>query len=81
MRTAAAEIGHRRCRGGRGPLAVPAEMEVTETPRYRRMLADYQLLAREQLICGTQVHVELPDRDEAVRWRTGWRRTCRSSSH
>ena len=34
------------------PLSVPAEMEVTETPRYRRMLADYQLLAREQLICG-----------------------------
>ena len=30
------------------------------------MLADYQLLAREQLICGTQVHVGLDDRDEAV---------------
>ena len=30
------------------------------------MLADYQLLAREQLICGTQVHVEITDRDEAV---------------
>lgn len=51
---------------GAVPLAVPAEMQVTETPRYRQMLADYQLLAREQLICGTQVHVDLPDRDEAV---------------
>ena len=30
------------------------------------MLADYQLLAREQLICGTQVHVGVDDRDEAV---------------
>lgn len=52
---------------GAVPLAVPAEMRVTETPRYRRMLADYQLLAREQLICGTQVHVDVFDRDEAVR--------------
>jgi carboxylate-amine ligase len=30
------------------------------------MLDDYQLLAREQLICGAQVHVGVPDRDEAV---------------
>ena len=30
------------------------------------MLADYQLLAREQLICGTQIHVGIDDRDEAV---------------
>lgn len=52
---------------GAVPLSVPAEMLVTETPRYRRMLADYQLLAREQLICGTQVHVDAPVRDEAVR--------------
>ena len=37
---------------GAVPLSVPAEMQVTETPRYRQMLADYQLLAREQLICG-----------------------------
>ena len=42
---------------GAVPLSVPAEMQVTQTPRYRQMLADYQLLAREQLICGTQVHV------------------------
>lgn len=51
---------------GSVPLALPAELQVTETPRYRRMLADYQLLAREQLICGTQVHVGIADRDESV---------------
>ncbi|RZK86118.1 MAG: YbdK family carboxylate-amine ligase, partial [Rhodococcus sp. (in: high G+C Gram-positive bacteria)] len=51
---------------GSMPLSLPAEMHVTGTQRYRRMLADYQVLAREQLICGTQVHVDLPDRDEAV---------------
>ncbi len=63
----AAELGVGVVASGAVPLAVPAEMEVTETPRYRRMLADYQLLAREQLICGTQVHVDVADRDEAVR--------------
>ncbi|HEY5852997.1 MAG TPA: carboxylate--amine ligase/circularly permuted type 2 ATP-grasp protein [Aldersonia sp.] len=66
LRDAAAQLGIGVAAAGAVPLSVPAEMEVTETPRYRRMLADYQLLAREQLICGTQVHVELPDRDEAV---------------
>ena len=30
------------------------------------MLEDYQLLVREQLICGAQVHVQLSDRDLAV---------------
>ncbi len=65
--TAAAELGLGVAAAGAVPLAVPEELQVSETPRYRRMLADYQLLAREQLICGTQVHVDLPDRDEAVR--------------
>jgi carboxylate-amine ligase len=41
-------------------------MQVTQTARYRQMLADYQLLAREQLICGTQVHVGIADRDLSV---------------
>jgi gamma-glutamyl:cysteine ligase YbdK (ATP-grasp superfamily) len=41
-------------------------MHVTPTSRYQQMLADYQLLAREQLICGTQVHVGVEDRDESV---------------
>src|ERR1700747_1808061 len=47
--------------------SAPAEMQVTQTARFRQMLADYQLLAREQLICGTQVHVGVENRDEAVR--------------
>ena len=72
---------------GAVPLSVPAEMQVTQTARYRQMLADYQLLAREQLICGTQVHVGI-DRPRrggrrrepgvAVSCRRCWR--CRASS-
>ena len=63
---AAARLGMGVVAAGAVPLSVPAEMHVTETDRYRQMLADYQLLAREQLICGTQVHVGVDDRDESV---------------
>jgi carboxylate-amine ligase len=62
----AAELGMGVVAAGAVPLSVPAEMQVTKTARYRQMLADYQLLAREQLICGTQVHVGVDNRDEAV---------------
>ena len=60
------ELGMGVVAAGAVPLSVPAEMQVTQTARYRQMLADYQLLAREQLICGTQVHVGVDDRDLAV---------------
>jgi glutamate---cysteine ligase / carboxylate-amine ligase len=63
---AAAHLGMGVVAAGAVPLSVPAEMQVTQTARYRRMLADYQLLAREQLICGTQVHVGIANRDLAV---------------
>lgn len=63
---AAATLGIGVVAAGAVPLSVPAEMRVTQTARYRQMLADYQLLAREQLICGTQVHVGVSDRDESV---------------
>jgi carboxylate-amine ligase len=51
---------------GTVPLVDLESLPVTPTSRYRRMLDDYQMLAREQLICGAQVHVGVPDRDEAV---------------
>ena len=63
---AASERGMGVVAAGAVPLSVPAEMQVTQTDRYRQMLSDYQLLAREQLICGTQVHVGVDDRDVAV---------------
>jgi len=51
---------------GTVPLVDPLRVAITETSRYRQMLEDYQLLVREQLICGAQVHVQLSDRDLAV---------------
>jgi glutamate---cysteine ligase / carboxylate-amine ligase len=50
-----------------GTMPLSAPLAITETPRFRRMLADYQLLVREQLICGMQVHVGIGSRDTAVR--------------
>jgi len=50
---------------GTMPLSM-AEVLITENPRFRRMLADYQMLVREQLICGMQVHVGIKDRDSAA---------------
>ncbi|MDP9819274.1 carboxylate--amine ligase/circularly permuted type 2 ATP-grasp protein [Spirilliplanes yamanashiensis] len=51
---------------GTVPLVDTDRLSVTPTSRYRRMLDEYQMLVREQLICGAQVHVGVPDRDEAV---------------
>lgn len=51
---------------GTMPLSM-SEVLITENPRFRRMLADYQLLVREQLICGMQVHVSVSDQDLAVK--------------
>ena len=58
---AAAEKGIGVVAAGSVPLAVPAVLQVTATHRYQHMLADYQLLAHAQLICGTQVHVSIDD--------------------
>ncbi|GGN60687.1 hypothetical protein GCM10010112_17230 [Actinoplanes lobatus] len=51
---------------GTVPLVDLDALPVTPTSRYQRMLHEYQMLVREQLICGAQVHVGVPDRDEAV---------------
>ncbi|MET0795692.1 MAG: glutamate--cysteine ligase, partial [Polyangiaceae bacterium] len=51
---------------GTMPLSL-SEVTITENPRFRRMLADYQLLVREQLICGMQVHVGVSDPDLAAK--------------
>ena len=51
---------------GTAPVADMESLKVTPHPRYENMLDEYQLLAREQLICGAQVHVDVGDRDLAV---------------
>ncbi|MDX6740138.1 carboxylate--amine ligase/circularly permuted type 2 ATP-grasp protein [Actinocorallia sp. A-T 12471] len=52
---------------GTVPIVDMEALDVTPDARYENMLEEYQVLAREQLICGAQVHVEVADRDLAVR--------------
>jgi glutamate---cysteine ligase / carboxylate-amine ligase len=51
---------------GTVPIVDLEALKVTPDPRYEGMLEEYQILAREQLICGAQVHVDVSDRDLAV---------------
>jgi carboxylate-amine ligase len=51
---------------GTVPLSSAGDFELTRSGRFSRMQADYRLLVDEQLICGTQVHVGVPDRDHGV---------------
>ncbi|MCW2945134.1 MAG: hypothetical protein JWR24_1851 [Actinoallomurus sp.] len=63
---AAAGLGLGIVAAGTVPVVDPEALKVTPDPRYENMLDEYQLLAREQLICGAQVHVDVGDRDLAV---------------
>jgi carboxylate-amine ligase len=57
------------------PPATPHQFPVTDTPRYRRIGAEYGMVAHEQGICGCHVHVEVPDRAAAVHvsnWLRPW---------
>ncbi|MCS5736021.1 carboxylate--amine ligase/circularly permuted type 2 ATP-grasp protein [Herbiconiux daphne] len=51
---------------GTAPRSEFADFELTTTGRYGRMQEQYRLLVDEQLICGTQIHVGVSDRDVAV---------------
>ena len=45
---------------GTHPLGVWREQERTPRSRYRRMMEDFQIVARRSLVCGLHVHVQLP---------------------
>jgi carboxylate-amine ligase len=51
---------------GTVPLSSADDFELTSSGRFARMQEDYRLLVDEQLICGTQVHVGVENRDLAV---------------
>ena len=40
--------------------------DISAGARFAQMQHEYQVLVNEQHICGAQVHVDVPDRDEAV---------------
>ena len=51
---------------GTAPRSTFADFGLTATGRYGRMQEQYRLLVDEQLICGTQIHVGVSDRELAV---------------
>jgi carboxylate-amine ligase len=51
---------------GTVPLAEMAGDAISAGARFEKMQHEYQILVREQHICGAQVHVDVPDRDLAV---------------
>lgn len=52
-------------------IAVPPQGEaaqaITNKPRYTELAARWGLLAREQGVCGCHVHIDVPDRQAAIR--------------
>ena len=65
--SAAAGLGLAVVAAGTVPLARVRPLDVTDDARYQRMADDYRMVADEQLICSAQLHVDVPDRDTAVR--------------
>ncbi|MEU0948161.1 glutamate--cysteine ligase [Streptomyces canus] len=63
---AASSLGLAVAAAGTAPLAPGVSGHPTADPRYRHMVEEYRQVADEQLICGAQVHVDIPDRDTAV---------------
>ncbi|MFD3618959.1 glutamate--cysteine ligase [Streptomyces sp. NPDC058676] len=64
---AASSLGLAVVAAGTAPLAPGASAHPTADARYLHMVEEYGKVADEQLICGAQVHVDIPDRDTAVR--------------
>ena len=49
------------------PPGGDAAQLVTKKPRYQEMEARYGQLAREQGVCGCHVHIDVPDKEAAIR--------------
>lgn len=71
LRTALAEIAGRfdlrLLAAGTHPFGTWHEQERTAKSRYRRLMEDFQIVARRSLVCGLHVHVQLPPGVDRVR--------------
>ncbi|WP_041261318.1 carboxylate--amine ligase/circularly permuted type 2 ATP-grasp protein [Pseudofrankia inefficax] len=66
LAAAAEPLGLGPVAAGTVPIVDPDRLEVSRDPRYLQMTEEYQILAREQVICGAHVHVDVGDRDTAM---------------
>ena len=67
LAAAAERAGCRLASAGSHPFSPCEDSRVTPKPAYLRLERDYQLVTREQLVCGCHVHVGIPDAEMAVR--------------
>ncbi|MFJ7988532.1 glutamate--cysteine ligase [Streptomyces sp. NPDC096351] len=67
LNAAASSQGLAIMAAGAAPIARLGAVPATDEPRYHAMTEEYRRVADEQLICGAQVHVDVPDKDTAVR--------------
>ena len=63
---AAGHDGSRIAAAGTHPFSRWEDQALTPQPRYREIAADYQQLAREDIIFGCHVHVGFADREAAI---------------
>ncbi|TWD73059.1 carboxylate-amine ligase [Kribbella amoyensis] len=66
LAAAAADEGARLLAIAAPPNGQAAQL-VTKKPRYQEMAARYGQLAREQGVCGCHVHIDVPDKEAAIR--------------
>ncbi|WP_406739666.1 glutamate-cysteine ligase family protein [Streptomyces atratus] len=62
----AGAVGARTAAVGAVPFGAPIPMPVSDEPRCAEQLRDYRGPVAEHVICATQVHVGVPDRERAV---------------
>ncbi|MFE7766021.1 YbdK family carboxylate-amine ligase [Streptomyces sp. NPDC057438] len=67
LASAASDVGLSVVAAGTVPLARMTPGDTTPDFRYRYMAEEYRRVADEHLVCSAQVHVDVPDRDTAVR--------------
>ena len=63
---AAERSGCRIASAGTHPLADSDDARVTPKDAYRRLERDYQIIMREQIVCGCHVHVGVVDAEMAI---------------
>jgi glutamate---cysteine ligase / carboxylate-amine ligase len=63
---AAGRLGVGIATAGTHPFSDWRSQRITRKTRYQRLLADYQQVAREQVLFGCHVHVGIPDPESAV---------------
>lgn len=59
----AGEMGLGIIAAGTNPLAQWRRQQHTDQPRYARLIRDFQMIGRRDVMCGMHVHVAVPDGD------------------